>query len=141
MDAPNAFLGKPDPPTEDEIAAVLGPVAPLWSRLIEEVTTEAGKVTQEWKGIYVNKYGWSLRLKRKGRNLVYMAPCNGCFKVAILLNDKAVNAAKATTLPKKVANALATAPHYPEGTGVRLNVYDDSDLPPIRKLAQIKLAH
>ncbi|MFZ0395465.1 MAG: DUF3788 family protein [Terracidiphilus sp.] len=141
MDPPNAFLGKPDQPTEAEIDAVLGPAAPLWTQLIAQVTADAGKVTLEWQGIYVNKYGWSLRLKQKGRNLVYLAPCNGCFRVAFALNDKAVDAAKAARLPRKVADALATAPHYPEGTGLRLTVYKTSDLASIRKLARIKLAN
>jgi hypothetical protein len=36
---------------------------------------------------------------------------------------------------------LETAPHYPEGNGVRLEVKRPSDLPPIRKLAQIKQAN
>ena len=141
MDAPNAFLGRHDPPTDREIAAVLGPAAPLWSQLIEEVTTVAGKVTPEWQGVYVNKYGWCLRLRQKGRNLVYLAPCNGCFRVALTLNDKAIKAAKAAPLPKKVADALAAAPHYPEGWGLRLMVTKPRDLAPIRKLAKIKLAN
>lgn len=141
MDAPNAFLGRPDPPTEEEVKEALGMAAPLWSELILQVTTDAGKVTQEWQGIYVNKYGWSLRLRRKGRNILYLAPCNGCFRVAIALNDNAVKAAKAARLPKRVADALAEAPHYPEGTGLRLTVERASDLPAIRKLAQIKLAN
>ena len=141
MDTPNAFLGRPDQPTDDELMEALGPAAPLWSELIQEVTADAGKVTEEWQGIYVKRYGWSLRLRQKGRNIIYMAPCNGCFRVAFTLNDKAVNAAKAAHLPKKVADALATAPHYPEGTGLRLTVYKSSDLTAIRKVAQIKLAN
>ena len=140
MDAQNAFLGRPDQPTEDELMKALGSVAPLWTELIEEVTIDAGNVTQEWQGTYVKRYGWSLRLRQKGRNIIFMAPCNGCFRVAFSLNDKAVQAAKAEKLPRKVADALANAPHYPEGTGLRLTVYKGSDLTAIRKLAQIKLA-
>jgi len=141
MDAPNAFIEKPNPPSDAEVAEVLGPAAPLWTQLIQQVTSDAGKMTQEWKGVYVNKYGWSLRLKQKGRNIVYLTPCNGCFRVAFVLSDKAVKAASAAHLPKKVADALAVAPHYPEGTGLRLNVTRANDLPAIRKMAQIKLAN
>jgi Protein of unknown function (DUF3788) len=141
MDASNAFLGKADQPSEAEIAAALGPAAPLWSELIGEVTADAGKVTQEWKGIYVNKYGWSLRLKQRGRNIIYLSPCHNCFRVAFALSDKAVNAAKEANLPKDVVEALATAPRYPEGTGLRLTVNRPVDLPAIRKIAQIKLAN
>lgn len=140
MDPPNAFLGKRDQPTDAEIDAVLGPAASLWAGIIQQVTTDAGKVTQEWQGIHVNKYGWSLRLRQSGRNIVYLIPCNGCFRVGFSLNDKAVKAAKAARLPQKVADALAAAPHYHEGTGLRVTVYEDGDLAAIRKLTQIKLA-
>lgn len=141
MDASNAFRGKADQPTNVEVAAVLGPAAPLWTRLIQDVSSDAGKVAPEWKGIYVDKYGWSFRLKQKGRNIIFMAPCNGCFQVAFTLSDKAVKAVKMAHWPRKVADALATAPRYPEGTGLRLTVNKPSDLPAIRKIAQIKLAN
>ena len=141
MNAPNAFLGRAEQPTEDEVMEALGPAAPLWSEVIQQVTADAGKVTQEWQGIYVNRYGWSLRLRQRGRNIVFMAPCNGCFRVAFTLSDKAVKAAQSARLPKKVADALAEAPHYPEGTGLRLSVRTANDLPAIRKLAQIKVAN
>jgi len=140
MEPANAFLGRRSQPTEAEVSAVLGTAGPLWKELIEEITTGAAKITQEWQGIYANKYGWSLRLRRKGRNIIYMAPCNGCFRVAFALSDNAVKAARAARLPKRVAAALAEAPHYPEGTGLRLTVEKASDLKAIRKLAQIKLA-
>jgi hypothetical protein len=141
MDAPNAFLGKGNQPSETEVAAALGPAAPLWSELIHEVTIDAGRLTQEWKGICVNKYGWALRLKQKSRNIIFMSPCHNCFRVGFTLSDKAVAAAKDAHLPKAVVEALAAAPKYPEGTGLRLTVNRPADLPVIRKLARIKLAN
>jgi Protein of unknown function (DUF3788) len=141
MDAANAFLGWANQPSDFEIAAVLGPVAPLWSQLIDQVTADAGQLTQEWKGIYVHKYGWSLRLKQKRRTIIFMSPCLNCFRVAFTLSDKAVTAAKEAHLPEAVSQALATAPKYPEGTGLRITVNRPGDLPAIRKIARIKLAN
>src|SRR6478609_2518897 len=112
MEVLNAFIGKPDRPTQAELSAALGPAASLWNELIDEVGEDAGTLSEEWKGIYVNKYGWSLRLKKKGRNIVYLGPCNGCFGVGFIFSDKAVEAAKHARLPKAVSQALATAPHY-----------------------------
>ena len=43
------------------------------------------------------KYGWSLRLKQKSRNIVYLGPAKGCFMVSFVLSDKALNAAKEGT--------------------------------------------
>ena len=141
MDVSNAFIGRGSQPSEVEVVTALGRAAALWSELIDEVTADAGNITQEWKGVVVNKYGWSLRLKQKGRNIIFMSPCHNCFRVAFTLSDKAVTAAKEAPLPKTVMQALATAPRYPEGTGLRLTVNRPSDLPGIRKIARIKLAN
>ena len=137
----NAFIGKAEQPSAQEVSAALGPAAGLWNELVNSMAANLGVDTQEWKGICVKKYGWSLQLKLKKRTIVHLAPRLGCFQVAFILGDKALAAAKAAKLPKKILQALAEAPHYPEGTGLRLVVDKTADLAPIRKLAEIKLAH
>ena len=141
MEYTNAFHGKARQPTDAELTAALGPSAKLWNEFIQWMADEEGVTAQEWKGICVNKYGWSLRLKQKSRNIVYLGPGTGCFMVSFVLNDKALNQAKAAHLPKDVADALAAALHYPEGNGLRLVVDRTGDLPAIRKIAAIKLAN
>jgi hypothetical protein len=136
----NAFLGQPARPSDDELAVALGSSTKLWNEFIQWMADEEGVAAQEWKGICVNKYGWSLRLKQKSRNVVYLGPGEGCFMVSFVLSDKALKVAKQTHLPKAVADTLAAAPHCPEGNGVRLVVHRASDLPAIRKIAAIKLA-
>jgi hypothetical protein len=141
MEYTNAFRGKPTQPSEAELTAALGSSTKLWKEFIQWMAEEEGATGQEWKGICVNKYGWSLRLKQKSRNIVYLGPGEGCFMVSFVLNDKALQAAKEAHLPKAVADILAAAPHYPEGNGVRLVVHRAGDLPSIRKIAAIKLAN
>lgn len=141
MDPTNAFIGKKEPPLPEELAAALGPSAVLWTEFVDWMANNLGIATQEWKGIYVHKYGWSFRLILKKRIIVYLAPCTGCFRAAFTFSDKAVAAAKEANLPKKIQQALAAAPRYPEGTGLRLVIRNSADLGPIQKLAEIKLAH
>ena len=141
MEVLNAFIGKTEQPSTVEIAAALGPTIGLWNELIEWMANELGVVAQEWKGICVHKYGWSLTLKLKKRTILYMGPCMGCFRVAFSLGDKAMAAAKQAKLPRKILQALDEAPRYAEGTGLRLVVKKAADLAPVRKLAEIKLAH
>ena len=141
MEYRNAFLGKTERPSDAELAAALGDTTVLWSEFVSWMASEEGVAAQEWKGIYVHKYGWSMRLKQKSRNIVYLGPGFGCFMVSFVFSDKALKAAKAARLPKAVAQALETAPHYPEGTGLRLLVQKSGDLPAIRKLAAIKVAN
>ena len=141
MEILNAFIGKKEQPSPQEVDAALGPAAGLWNELIGWMASENGASIQEWSGIYVHKYGWSLKLKLKKRTIVYLAPCEGCFRVAFILSDKAMAAAKEAKFPKKIEQALNEAPRYPEGNGLRLIVTKAADLAPIRKLAGIKLAH
>ncbi len=141
MEYTNAFKGNANQPSEAELAAARGPSAKLWNEFIQWMAKEEGVAGQEWKGICVNKYGWSLRLKQKSRNVVYLGPGLDCFMVSFVLNDKALKTAKELRLPMAVADALAASPRYPEGNALRLIVHRAGDLPAIRKIAMIKLAN
>jgi hypothetical protein len=140
VDIPNAFIGRGEKPAPKEIAAALGSAAQAWEQLVSWLAEEHGVTGQEWKSISP-KYGWSLRLKLKKRTIVHMSPCDGCFRVAFIVGDRAVKAAKESDLPKNVLKLIADAPRYAEGTGIRLLVRSERDLAPIRKLAVIKLAN
>ena len=141
MEYANAFLGKSVHSTNTELAAALGPPARLWYEFIQWMADKEGVTGQEWKGVVVKKYGWSLRFKQKSRNFVYLGPGVGCFMAGFVLSDKALKKAKEAYLPKAVRDVLAAAPRYPEGNGLCLVVHRDSDLPTIRKIAAIKLAN
>jgi hypothetical protein len=140
MEAANAFIDHAAQPTPEELAAVLGPTATIWNKLVGRLAVEYGLNVQEWNS-YSLKAGWSMRLKLKKRNILYMAPCRGCFRVAFVLGDKAVQAARQLKLPQSILKVIDEAPRYPEGTGVRLVVKRMSDLATIQKLAAIKLAN
>ena len=139
METVNAFIGKTTRPTDAEVSAALGSTAALWKQLVDWMA-EQGAAIQEWNS-YSPKYGWSLRLKVKKRNIVYLGPCAGCFRVAFILGDRAVAAARQSDLSKSTLKLLNEAPRYAEGTGVRLIVKGAKDLAAIRKLAFIKLAN
>ncbi len=136
----NAFIGKTRKPTEEELAAALGPAKAVWDRFIAELADENGVDVHEWSS-YSPKAGWSLRLKRKKRTIVWLAPCQGCFRVAFILGDKAMKAARECGLPPRVMKILEEAPKYPEGTGVRIAVKGEKDIALLKKLAEIKLAN
>ncbi len=140
MDIPNAFIGRKDRPTEREVLSTLGKSAAYWQDFISWLAGEPGVTGQEWKSISP-KYGWSLRLSVKKRNIVHLSPCVGCFRVVFILGDRAVKAALESGLPKGIADEIRGARRYAEGTGIRLLVNGARDLPAIRKLALIKLAN
>lgn len=141
MEYVNAFVGRENQPSDAEVADALGSTAKLWNEFIHWMSEKEGVAGQEWKGICVKKYGWSLRLKQKKRNIIYLSPGNGCFMASFVLSDRALDEAKHAHLPRTVQDALATAPHYPEGNGLRILVHRAGDLAPIRKIAAIKVAN
>jgi hypothetical protein len=134
----NAFIGKVTNPTDKDLAAELGPAKPLWDQLISDLKAEHDVAEPEWNS-YSKKAGWSLRLKYKKRVIVYLAPCHGCFRVALVLGDKAVKATHQVKLPARVAKIIDEAPRYAEGTGVRLEVKSAADIAVVKKLAAVKL--
>jgi Protein of unknown function (DUF3788) len=135
---PNAFIGKAERPTDEDLTAALGPAKTAWDRLIDDLAEECGIVGQEWNS-YSRMAGWSLRLKREQRNIVYLSPRQGSFLVSFALGDKAVQAARQSKLPPRVIKIINEAKRYAEGTGVRLEVKTSKDIAAVKMLAAIKL--
>ncbi|HUX45913.1 MAG TPA: DUF3788 family protein [Terracidiphilus sp.] len=139
MEFPNAFVGHSAQPTPNEIQTTLGPSAGPWQQILDWLV-EHGVTEEEWKSDSP-KYGWSLRLKRKKRTILYLGPCNGCFRASLLLSDRGVVAAKDSSLSKQIREQIRTARRWPEGTGAVVYVKKSADLAGVRKLVEIKLAN
>lgn len=137
---PNAFIGKTEKPAEEELAAALGPAKAVWDQLIGRLGAECNIGVTEWN-TYSPKAGWSLRLKAKKRNILYLGPHLGGFSVAFILGGRAMEAARQATLPRKVAGIVAAGKRYPEGTLVRMDAVGARDIPAIVKLANIKVRY
>ena len=137
---PNAFIGAAKPPTERDLQSALGAAKAVWDELLASLAAECGVDSREWKS-YSPKWGWSLRLLRRKRTIVWLAPFDGSFLVMFILGNKAVAAARESKLPARILRMLDEAPKYPEGTGLRLQVAARKDLPVVLRLARIKLEH
>jgi hypothetical protein len=136
----NAFIGHTAKPSSLEVATALGPSAATWTQFIDWLADVHGVLVHEWKSEAL-RYGWSLRLRKKDRTIVYLAPCLGCFRVSLVLGPRAMEVVQEIRFPPSVQQAIAEAPHYAEGTGIRLIVHRPADLLPVRTLAEIKLAN
>jgi len=136
--SPNAFIGRTGRPTGSDLAKALGPAKPVWDGLIADLAAQHDVGIQEWNS-YSLKAGWSLRLKRGKRTILWLVPCEGCFRVSFILGDKALLAARQSGLSARALRALDQAEKYPEGTGVRLLIKGPKDIPTVKKLAEIKL--
>lgn len=139
MDFPNAFIGRKSHPSAKDLAAHLGPSLTCWNELVSWLETK-GLDCSIWHSVSL-KYGWALRPALKARNILYLGPCEGCFRASFVLSDRAVAAARSADLPADLLKEIAVARRYAEGTGVRLLVKSQKDLPSVQKLVQIKLAN
>ena len=142
MSAPaqNAFLGRTTRPSDSDLEKALGRAKPLWDQLVAELASEHDVATGEWKS-YSPKSGWSLRLKRGKRTIVWLAPYAGFFQVLFIFGEKALTAIRQTAVPARVLRMLDEAPKYPEGTGLRFPIKAAKDIAVVKKLAAIKLQH
>lgn len=136
----NPFAGKPKAPTRAELGAVLGKTAPLWERAHDELRAELGLEGEEWNAFSKNS-GWTLRMKRADRNIVYLVPRRGFFLASFALGAGAVKAAKASGLPSEALAILDSARRYAEGTAVAIPVRRVRDLDVVKKVAAAKLAN
>lgn len=130
----NVFLDKAHAPTSQEFAVALRSRAKYWHELKAHV---AAPVVEEWK-YYGKKYGWTLKLLVKKRNLCFMSGRDGYFVVAFVFGDKAVKAAAASRLPRELVQQLVDAKKYMEGRGIRIEVKSRRALENAKILLDIK---
>jgi hypothetical protein len=96
-------------------------------------------MTERW--VYGgHKYGWSCRLERGNKGILYMTPDAGHFRVGLALADAAREAALAADLPASIREELAATTKVMEGWPVRLDVRTRAEVAIAVRLAEIKLA-
>ena len=134
----SAFSEKSHPPELNELKTVLGQSAELWERLVSHVAAAYPPITELWNFAGA-KFGWSLRLKRKDRVVLYMTPQVGHFLLGVVLGDKAVRTAHSARLAEPVLALIDTAPRYAEGRGIRLPIATRDDLVAAQTLAALKM--
>jgi hypothetical protein len=134
------FLEKSQSPSASALAIALGSTSAFWRELTRGIAEQHAPITEEW--VYSGKtYGWSLRLKRKKRAVVYLTPLADGFRASFALGERAVHAARESALPKPVLRLIDEAPRYAEGRAVRMEVKRASDVKYVMQLAAIKMAN
>ena len=106
--------------------------------IMDFIKSSYGDVQPEWKH-YGKKSGWILKLFNKKRNVLFVVPCEGYFRVAFTFGDKAIDKVYTTELPEVIKTQLAAAKKYAEGRTIQIDVRTDEDCQNINELIRIKL--
>ena len=135
----SAFGDKSKAPTPGSLKKVLGNASSHWENLTAFLASEYEPLTEKWNFGGAN-WGWSLRLIQKKRTILYMTPCKGYFLAGLVLGEKAVKAARASSLPGDVLAIIDGARKYAEGRAVRIEVRNKKIREAVKTLAAIKMA-
>jgi hypothetical protein len=138
--SPSIFTDNRIIPDERTLAAALGSKSGLWKDLRQALDAEFEGLVPEWKH-YGAKSGWIMKLFWKKRNLFFLTPEEGRFRIAFVFGDKAVEAILAGQWPPAVIEELRQAKKYAEGRGLRIEVATPQDAALVVKLARVKAAN
>jgi hypothetical protein len=140
MDNLSIFADKAVQPSEKDLAEKLGATFPLWNRLSDYVMEKYPAGLKEWN-FPGKKYGWSFRIKDKKRAIIYLLPHEDYFMAAFVFGDRATEAVLKSEVSAVIKNELEKAVKYAEGRGIRIEIKDDTLLPDIKRLVDIKLLY
>lgn len=105
------------------------------------IETNYREVKPEWK-FYNKKSGWILKLFNKKRNVLFVVPCQGYFRVAFVFGGKAENIIQESkTIPDIIKTSLEKAKKYMEGKIIEIDVKTLEDCKSILALIIIKLTN
>jgi hypothetical protein len=134
--APTAFMDPEHVPTGAEIAAALGPSAPLWERLTAFVA-EAYAIEPTFVPPSRN-YGWDVKYRKGGKTLVSLNPDEGGFTALVVLGEKETEAARDLDLGDRVRAVFEEARQLRDGRWLFIPVESGQDVEDIEALLAVK---
>jgi hypothetical protein len=122
------------PPTASDLPRLLGDAHEAFQALIARHEGAVG----EWKR-YSKQSPWVLKVSQGERTLFYARPEAGAVNVTVILGGRAVEAALAGRVSKRLHASIRAARAYPEGRPVRVVVKSIADLARVEELVAVKL--
>lgn len=125
-------------PNESMLTKTLGASNLFFDSICLFVDERYGNFKMEWS-YSGNQQGWVLSLFSGIRNVLFVIPYAGYFKVAVTLGDKAVEGVILSDLPYIIKDSFVNAPKYVEGRMVHVEVNSEVDLRNVMKLVVVKM--
>jgi hypothetical protein len=128
-----AYFGQKEViPAESKLKKAFGGLYSAYKEVLE--LTDA--YDHEWK-YYGKKYGWQLKVTRKGKALLYLIPQEKSFRIGLAVRENERERLLNSSLPPKTKEELATAKKYPEGYPLRLEIKSKADMRTVRVLIEV----
>jgi hypothetical protein len=125
-------------PTDEMLALALGETKEIFDAIVLFIETEFGESHIEWKH-YGAKIGWSIKVFNKNRNVMFVGPEDGYFRIAFAFGQKAYLEIIDSNLPDIIKLQLTESKVYVEGRPLRLEIRNQTDVEPLWQLINIKL--
>ena len=121
------------PPSESELKKVLGDAYSAFQGLVRR----AGPGAAEWRR-YTKNSPWVLKVTERKRSVFYARLDGEHLNVTVLLGSRAVEAALAGQVSKRLQESIRKAKPYPEGRPVSVVIKKASDLGRVEELIAAK---
>lgn len=138
--AASIFDVKTVEPSEQMLITELGKSKVYLDQIAFFIEKEYGGISHEWK-YYGNKSGWILKLYSKKRNILFVIPCHGYFRISFTFSEKPVHEIMQHELPGFNKQDLLDSRKYAEGRTFQYDVKNDSDYSNVTTFIQIKMNH
>ncbi|MHC4388964.1 MAG: DUF3788 family protein [Planctomycetota bacterium] len=134
------FSDKERQPTTSDLRKALGQKYSLWTLIRKGFNKKHSGDDLEWK-YYGKKNGWLAKNIVKKRNIFFLIPLEGSFRLSFTFGDKAVEVINKSDLPESIVKLVNKSRKYAEGRVIQLEVKDTSDCQMIELLIDIKCAN
>ncbi|MDI6402158.1 DUF3788 family protein, partial [Balneolaceae bacterium ANBcel3] len=138
MTPASVYADKAIVPDDAMLTHDLADTRKYYDMISECIRKEYGNYSSEWK-FYNRKSGWIQKMYTKKRNVLFIIPCEACFRVVFTLGDKAAGHVFTSELPDSIKNELHQAKKYMEGRTIQVEVKTEEDLSNVLQIIKIKL--
>ncbi len=133
------FVEKSRIPNEQLFISTLKETFEYYTEIFKQLKQMKPNIWTEWK-YYGKKNGWLLKHLDDKRNVFFLVPHEGFFKLSFTFGDKAVCQIIASdTISSHIKELIQAAKKYSEGTPILLTVKSENDVGQAIELVKYKL--
>jgi hypothetical protein len=136
----SCFSDKDKQPADSDLKKALGQKYSLWTLIRKCFHNKHAGDDVEWK-YYGKRNGWLAKNMVKKRNIFFLIPLEGGFRLSFTFGAKAVEVINKSDLPESIVRLVNNSREYAEGRVIQIEVKSTSDCKTMDQLIDIKCAN